>query len=65
MKKRMKYNINKELLKVAKQKAPSNIKLYPLISFAMKYMFKCKSDDAVNVIQYEIVGYMDWSYVKI
>lgn len=59
MKRRMKYNINKELLKVAKQKAPSNIKLYPLISFAMKYMFKCKSDDAVNVIQYEIVGYMD------
>lgn len=55
----MKYNINKELLKIAKQKAPSNIKLYPLISFAMKYMFKCKSDDAVNVIQYEIAGYMD------
>ena len=55
----MKYTINKELLKIAKQKAPSNIKLYPLISFAMKYMFKCKSDDAVNVIQYEIAGYMD------
>ena len=59
VKSRMKYNINKELSKIAKQKAPSNIKLYPLISFAMKYVFKCKSDDAVNVIQYEIAGYMD------
>ena len=59
MKSRMKYNINKELSKIVKQKAPSNIKLYPFISFVMKYMFKCKSDDAVNVIQYEIAGYMD------
>ncbi len=55
----MKYNINKELLKITKQKAPSNIKLYPFINFAMKYMYKCKADDAVNVIQYEIAGYMD------
>ena len=55
----MKYNINKELLKITKQKAPSNIKLYPFINFAMKYMYKCKADGAVNVVQYEIVGYMD------
>ena len=55
----MKYNINKELLKITKQKAPSNIKLYPFINFAMKYMYKCKADDAVNVVQYEIAGYMD------
>ena len=51
----MKYNINKELSKIVKQKAPSNIKLYPFINVAMKYMFKCKSDDAVNVRQYEIL----------
>ena len=45
----LKYSINKELLEITKQKAPSNIKLYPLISFAMKYMFKCKTDDDVDV----------------
>ena len=58
-KRRMKYNINNELLKIAKRKVPTNIKLYPFISFAMKYMYQCKSDDKVNVIQYEIVGYQD------
>ena len=55
----MKYNIDKELLRISKQKVPSNIKLYPLINYVMKYMFKCKSDDAVNVKQYKIAGYMD------
>ena len=55
----LKYSINKELLEITKQKAPSNIKLYPLISFAMKYMFKCKTDDDVDVLQYEIAGYRD------
>lgn len=53
----MKYDIDRELWEITKQKVPTNLKLYPVINFAMKYMFRCKSDDQVSVIRHEITGY--------
>ncbi len=44
----MNYNINKELSKIAKRKMPANIKLLPVMNAVIK-IFKCESDDKVNV----------------
>lgn len=51
-----KYEIDSELAKLAKQKAPSNIYLYPIVNMAMK-LSTCASDDKVTVKEYAISGY--------
>lgn len=51
-----KYEIDSELAKLAKQKAPSNIYLYPIVNMAMK-LSTCASDDKVTVKKYAISGY--------
>ncbi len=52
----MKYEIDSELIKIAKQKAPSNIYLYPIVNMVMK-LSTCKSDDKVTVNKYVTPGY--------
>lgn len=52
----MKYEIDRELRKIAKQKALSNIYLYPIVNMAMK-LSVCTSDDKVTVSQYVTPGY--------
>ncbi len=44
----MKYKIDSDLTKIARQKAPSNIYLYPIVNMVMK-LSKCTSDDKVVV----------------
>ena len=51
-----KYEIDSELAKLAKQKAPSNIYLYPIVNMVMK-LSTCASDDKVTVKKYAISGY--------
>ncbi|MDE6593387.1 MAG: alpha/beta hydrolase [Oscillospiraceae bacterium] len=51
-----KYKIDSELKWLAKQKAPSNIYLYPIVNIAMK-LSVCKSDDRVIVKKYITPGY--------
>ena len=46
-----KYEIDSELAKLTKQKAPSNIHLYPIVNMAMK-LSACESDDKVTVKKY-------------
>ena len=52
----MKYEIDSDLTKIARQKAPSNIYLYPIVNMVMK-LFKCTSDDKVVVNKYVTPGY--------
>jgi len=52
----MKYEIDRELRKIAKQKAPSNIYLYPIVNTVMKRS-ACTSDDKVTVNTYITPGY--------
>ncbi|MCM1166276.1 MAG: alpha/beta hydrolase fold domain-containing protein [Lachnospiraceae bacterium] len=52
----MKYKIDRELKKIARNKAPSNIYLYPIVNIAMK-LSVCKSDDKVIVNKYVTPGY--------
>ncbi|MBD5555204.1 MAG: alpha/beta hydrolase [Roseburia sp.] len=47
----MKYEIDNDLTKIARQKAPSNIYLYAIVNMVMK-LSKCKSDDKVVVNKY-------------
>ena len=51
-----KYEIDSELAKLTKQKAPSNIHLYPIVNMAMK-LSACESDDKVTVKKYVTPGY--------
>ena len=51
-----KYGIDSELTKLAKQKAPSNIYLYPIVNMVMK-LSVCASDDKVTVKKYVTPGY--------
>lgn len=51
-----KYEIDSELAKLAKQKAPSNIHLYPIVNMVMK-LSACTSDDKVTVKKYITPGY--------
>lgn len=51
-----KYKIDSELTKLAKQKAPSNIYLYPIVNMAIK-LSACTSDDKVTVKKYATPGY--------
>lgn len=51
-----KYGIDSELAKLAKQKAPSNIYLYPIVNMVMK-LSVCASDDRVTVKKYVTPGY--------
>lgn len=52
----MKYEIDSELKNIARNKAPSNIFLYPIVNIAMK-LSVCKSDDKVIVNKYVTPGY--------
>lgn len=52
----MKYNIDSELIKIAKLKAPPNIYLYPIVNMVMK-LSTCASDDKVVVNKYVTPGY--------
>lgn len=52
----MKYEIDNELEKLAKKKAPSNIYLYPFVNVAMQ-IYSCKSDKQVTVNKYVTLGY--------
>ena len=51
-----KYKIDSELAKLARQKAPSNIYIYPIVNMVMK-LFVCTSDDKVTVKKYMTPGY--------
>lgn len=51
-----KYGIDSELAKLARQKAPSNIYLYPMINMVKKLSI-CASDDKVTVKKYVTPGY--------
>lgn len=51
-----KYEIDRQLSKISKQKAPSNIYLYPIVNMVLK-LSKCTSDDEVIVKKYETPGY--------
>lgn len=51
-----KYEIDSDLTKIARQKAPSNIYLYPIVNMVMK-LFTCISDDKVVVNKYATPGY--------
>ena len=51
-----KYKIDSELAKLARQKAPSNIYLYPIVNMVMK-LSACTSDDKVTVKKYMTPGY--------
>ena len=52
----MKYEIDSDLTKIARQKAPSNIYLYPIVNMVMK-LSTCTSDDKVAVKKYVTPGY--------
>jgi len=52
----MKYEIDRELRKIARLKVPSNISLYPILNVAMK-LFACTSDDKAAVSKYVTPGY--------
>ncbi len=52
----MKYEIDSGLIKIAKQKAPSNIYLYPIVNMVMK-LSTCIEDDKVTVNKYVTPGY--------
>lgn len=52
----MKYDIDSELEKAAKQKIPENIKLFPLLN-AFISLSKCKSDNKVSVRKYTTPGH--------
>jgi len=52
----MKYEIDSDLTKVAKQKAPSNKYLYPIVNKVMK-LSTCTPDDKVTVKKYVTPGY--------
>ena len=52
----MKYPIDKELRLIAKLKVPANIKLAAAMSKATK-MFKCKTDEKVNVMEHYVGGH--------
>lgn len=52
----MKYNIDRELKKVAWLKTPENIKIYPLMNIFLS-LSKCSSDDHVWVRRYRTPGY--------
>ncbi len=52
----MKYPIDKELHLIAKLKIPANIKAAAKMSKATQ-LFKCKSDDDVNVMEHQIDGF--------
>lgn len=43
-----KYKIDSDLTKIARQKAPSNIYLYPIVNMVMK-LSTCTSDDKVDI----------------
>lgn len=51
-----KYGIDSELAKLTRQKAPSNIYLYPIINMVMK-LSVCTSDEKVTVKKYVTPGY--------
>ena len=51
----MKYEIDGELARLAKQKAPANLYLYPFVNIVMKN--SCRSDDKVTVCKYTAPGY--------
>ncbi|MDE6598878.1 MAG: alpha/beta hydrolase [Oscillospiraceae bacterium] len=51
-----KYKIDSELAKLARQKAPSNIYIYPIVNMVMK-LSACTSDDKVTVKKYMTPGY--------
>ena len=51
-----KYGIDSELTKLIKQKAPSNIYLYPIVNMVMKLSI-CTSDEKVTVKKYVTPGY--------
>lgn len=52
----MKYKIDRELKKIARQKVPQNIKLFPLMN-AIISLSKCRSDNKVKVSQYRTPGH--------
>lgn len=52
----MKYPLHTELKALHFQKPPSNRKLYPFLNIVLR-IFRCKSDDRVNVIVHNIPGY--------
>lgn len=52
----MKYEIDEELAKFTRQKAPSHIYLYPFVNITMQ-IYTCKSDDKVTVHKYATPGY--------
>lgn len=52
----MKYDVDVELKQLEKMKIPANTKLLPVMNRFMK-VFRCKSDDNVNVTEYNISGY--------
>ncbi len=53
-----KYEIDSELTNLTKQKAPSNIYLYPIVNMVMK-LSTCTSNDKVTVKKYMTPGYED------
>lgn len=52
----MKYPLDKDLRLIARLKVPANVKLAAAMSKATK-VFKCKTDDKVNVMEHLIDGY--------
>lgn len=52
----MKYQLNEELKVLAKQKMPAQPKLLPVMN-AFLNMYKCKSDEHVEVTSHKIAGY--------
>lgn len=52
----MKYDLDKELSKIEKLKAPSKIYLYPLVNMLLR-MYTCKSDEDVSVKKFFIPGH--------
>lgn len=50
------YPLNKELKFITLVKPPKNLKLYPIMNIIM-WIFKCKSDDKVNVTVHKTFGY--------
>ncbi len=52
----MKYEINSELKKIARQKIPENLKIFPIINMFFG-LSKCYSDSKVRVNKYKTPGY--------
>ncbi len=52
----MKYEINSELKKIARQKIPENLKIFPIINMFFG-LSKCYSDNKVRVNKYKTPGY--------